>query len=432
MINDMEYFKGKKLLVLGGLTLEIEIVTRAQEMGCYVIVADYNPEVPARKYANQFELISATDVPALVDFCRKENVDAVTTGFIDILMQPCYEVCKELGLPCYFTPKMIEVSTNKIAFKEACDHYGVPVPQTYLVGGEITDDVYSSIRYPVFVKPLDSSGSRGAGVCYNREQLDARFADALSFSGSGNAIIEDYITGRDFLLDYVAVDGEYRLLSMFDRYMAPDRGSAVNMSNIAIAPSRNLGFYLDNINEKVIHMFRGMGFTDGLFFLQGYCDGENLTFFEMGCRLGGSYFNHQRYMFGDDAIKMVIRHALTGKMVRDIARFPVGMANYDGRYAADINFLLKGKEGNVGKIIGIEEIKKRQSCVETLLYCCEGYEWKEARIVDRAIFTAEIVADNKDLLVKEAEIVQNLFDAFDDKGNSILMEKLNSQELYKK
>ena len=68
----MENLKGKKLLVLGGLALECEIVTRAQEMGIYVIVADYNPNVPARKYADRFELISATDVPALVELCKKE------------------------------------------------------------------------------------------------------------------------------------------------------------------------------------------------------------------------------------------------------------------------------------------------------------------------------------------------------------------------
>ncbi len=427
----MDEFKGKKLLVLGGLTLECEIVKRAQQMGIYVIVADYNPAVPARKLADQFELVSATDVPALVDLCRREKIDGVTTGFIDILMQPCYDVCKELGLPCYFTPRMIDVSTNKVEFKKECNRYGVPVPQTYLVGGKITDDVYEKISYPVFVKPLDCSGSRGAGVCYNRDDLERQFADALSYSASGNAIIEDYITGRDFLLDYMAVNGEYRLLSMFDRYMAADRGSAVNMSNIAIAPSRNIDFYLEHINEKVTNMYRELGFKDGLLFMQGYCDGKKVTFFEMGCRLGGSYFNHQQYFFGDDAIRMIIRYAMTGRMVDDIGVFPVDMAKYNGQYAADINFLLKGKEGKVSKIIGIDEIKKRSSCIETLLYADEGYEWTEARIVDRAIFTAEIVAENKKQLVDEAGAIQDLFDAFDDNGNSILMAKLNPQDLYK-
>ena len=152
----------------------------------------------------------------------------------------------------------------------------------------------------------------------------------------------------------------------------------------------------------------------------------------MGCRLGGSYFNHQRHFFGDDAMRMVVRYALTGKMVNDINQYPVDMAKYNGHYAADINFLLKGKEGKVSKVVGRDEIKRLPYCVETIEYVGEGYEWKEDRTIDRAIFTAEIAAENKDQLVKEAGEVHGLYDAFDERGNSLLMEKLNPQDLYKK
>lgn len=427
----MKEFEGKRLLILGGFNQACDIITRAQEMGVYVVVADYNEKVPGNGLADKFSNVSATDVDALVKLAKEEKVDGVTTGFVDILLEPCYEVCKRLGLPYYATPKMIEMSTNKIAFKDACNQYGVPVPQTYLVGGEISDDIFKKIKYPVFVKPLDASGSRGAGVCWNSDQLKKQFNEALGYSVSGNAIIEDYITGRDFLLDYMAVDGEYRLLSMFDRYMASDRGSAVNYSNIAIAPSHNLDFYMQNINEKVTNMFRDLGFRDGLMFMQGYCDGNKLTFFEMGCRLGGSYFNHQRHLFGDDAMRMVIRYALTGKMVEDINHYPIDMARYNGCYAADINFLLKGKQGRVDRIEGIDEIRSLSSCVETIQYKGEGYEWKEDRTVDRAIFTAEISANSKDELIAEADKVNSAFNVFDANGNSLLSEKLNPQELNK-
>lgn len=423
--------EGKRLLLLGGFNQACDIILRAQEMGAYVVVADYNPNLPGKDIADTFSTVSATDVEALVKLAKEERIDGVTTGFVDILLQPCYEVCKRLGLPYYATSKMIEMSTNKVAFKETCMKYGVPVPQTYLVGGEITDDVYSNIKYPVFVKPLDASGSRGAGVCYNSEQLDRQFSEALSYSVTNNAIIEDYITGREFLLDYMAVDGEYRLLSMFDRYKASDRGSAMNFSNISLAPSHNLDFYMKNINDKVITMFRDLGFKDGLMFLQGYCDGKKLTFFEMGCRLGGSFFNHQRHFFGDDAMRMVIRYALTGKMVNDISQYPVDMANYNGGYGADINFLLKGKQGRIDKIVGVDTVRSLPSCIGSIQFENEGYQWKEDRTVDRAIFVAEIAADSKDNLVTEAEKVYNAFNVYDDEGNSLLTERLDTQDLYK-
>lgn len=426
----MKEFEGKKLLILGGFTLACDIVRAAQNMGAYVIVADYNPESPAKYIADRFELISTLDVDALEKFCREENVDGVTTGFVDILLQPCYDLCHRLGLPCYMTPKMIEVSTNKVAFKTECNKYGVPVPQTYLVGGEITDEVYSKINYPVFVKPLDSSGSRGAGVCYNREQLDARFEEALSYSVSHNAIIEDYITGREFLLDYIAVDGEFRLLSIFDRFMTKDRGSAVNYSNISMSPSRKIDKYLRDINDKCINMYKALGFTDGLLFMQGYADGDKITFFEMGCRLGGSYYNHQRTVLGHNAIDMVVRYALAGKMTFDIEKIPVDIAKYNGKYALDCNYLLKGSNETVAKFVGLTEVSQRPCCIAIQKFHDVGYHYVKDRTVDKPIINVEIVCNSPDDVIENVDYINNTFDVLNEKGESILITKLDPRELF--
>lgn len=427
----MKEIEGKKLLILGGIKLACDIVKRAQEMGAYVVVADYLPDSPAKLIADEAVLIDALDVDAIVDYCRAAHIDGVTTGFVDILLQPCYEVCKRLGLPCYLTPKMIEVSTNKAAFKAACNHYGVPVPQTYLIGGYISEEIYAKLQYPVFVKPLDSSGSRGAGVCFNRKELEARFAEAISYSSSGNAIIEDYITGREFLLDYIAVNGAYRLLSMFDRYVTPERGSAVNWSNISMAPSRVIDYYLEDINPKVINMFRELGFTDGLLFMQGYSSGEKVTFFEMGCRLGGSYYNHQRAVLGYNALEMVVNCALTGRMTKDIFMIPVDVAKYKGKFALDCNFLLKGSDETIAEIQGIEEIESMPCCVELQKLHDVGYHYVKDRTVDKPIANAEIVVDSQEEVIEKVNYINKTFDVLNDKGESLLITKMNPEELFK-
>ncbi len=428
----MKEFEGKKLLILGGIRLACDIVRRAQEMGAYVVVADYNniPDSPAKQIADEAVLINALDVDAIVDYCRTAHIDGVTTGFVDILLQPCYEVCKRLGLPCYLTPKMIEVSTNKAAFKKACRQYGVPVPQTYFIGGSISEEVYATLHYPVFVKPLDASGSRGAGVCYNREDLDRRFTEALSYSTSGNVIIEDYITGRDFLLDYIAVGGEFRLLSMFDRYVTSDRGSAVNYANISMSPSSALNNYLKCVNDKVINMYKKLGFTDGLLFMQGYADGGKITFFEMGCRLGGSYYNHQKECLGHDALTMIVRYALSGRMTNAINEIPVDIANYNGKYALDCNFLLKGTDETVSEMKGIAEVTQMPSCISTIQYHDIGYHYTKDRTIDRPIYTVEIVADSEQKVIEDVNYVNRVFDVLNEKGQSILLTKYDPTHLF--
>ena len=85
--------KGKKLLIIGATTTECDIVRYAKAAGIYTIVADYLPDSPAKKVADKAVLINALDVDALVDFCKKEKVDGVITGFVDILLKPYMDVC---------------------------------------------------------------------------------------------------------------------------------------------------------------------------------------------------------------------------------------------------------------------------------------------------------------------------------------------------
>ena len=426
----MREFEGKKLLLLGANRLECDIVKRAQDMGIYVVVADYYTDSPAKLIADEAVLIDALDVDALVDYCRTAHIDAVTTGFVDILLQPCYEVCKRLGLPCYLSPKMIEVSTNKAAFKEACQQYGVPVPKTYLIDNHIPEEMYAELQYPVFVKPLDASGSRGAGVCNNREELDARFEEAIGYSDTDNAIIEEYIKGRDFLLDYIAVDGEFRLLSMFDRFVTSERASAINYADISMSPSNALNTYLEKVNDKVINMYKALGFTDGLFFMQGYSDGDRITFFEMGCRLGGSFYNHQKECLGHDALTMTVRYALSGKMTDSIKDIPVDIANYNGKYALDCNFLLKGTNETVSVMKGVDEVIQLPSCISTIQYEDIGYYYTKDRTIDRPIYTVEIVANSRQKVIEDVNYINRVFDVLNEKGESLLFAKYDPIHLF--
>ena len=422
-------FEGKKLLIIGGTKTECDIVRYAKAKGVYTIVADYDPEAPGMKMADKAALISARDTDALVDFCKQEMVDGVITGFVDILLEPYREVCKRLNLPCYITEKMLSMSTNKEDFKATCDKYGVPVPNTYFMGTNIDEDTFKRISYPVFVKPLDGSGSRGAGVCKNEEELRVKFQEAVEYSASRNAIIEDYITGREFLLDYIAVNGDFRLLSIFDRFMASDRGSAINYSTISMSPSKAVDYYLDKVNDRVINMFKSEGFTDGVLFMQGYYDGNQVTFYEMGCRLGGSYFNHEQACLGYNAMDMIIRFALTGQMVDDINKISKESAKYE-KYALDCNYLLKGTDETVALIVGMEKVEAMPECIEIQKYRDVGYHYGKDRTVDRPIMVAEVVADNKEEVKRIVNYINNEFDVFNEQGESLLMEKLDPELLF--
>ena len=424
----MKEFEGKKLLVLGGFRLACDIIRRAKAIGSYVIVADQNPNLPGNALADKFVQISILDVDAIVDFCRAEKVDGVTTGFVDILLPACYEICKRLNLPYYASKKMISMATNKVDFKDTCMKYGVPVPQTYHIGSSIPAEVFNKIQYPVFVKPMDASGSRGAGVCYNKDELLQQFESAVDYSDTDNAIIEDFLTGREFLANYIAVNGEYRLISLFDRYMSKDRGSAVNFSNMSMAPSKAIDNYLNRVNDKVENMFRELGFNDGILFLQGHSNGEKITFYEMGCRLGGSYYNLEAVNIGENPIDMLVRYAFTGKMVNDISKIRRDVAKYE-KYAIACNYLLKNIDDTIFKMNGIEKVKAMPGCVAVLQYLEEGHHFTVDRTVDKAVLTSYMVVDDFDAVKSSLKYINDTFDVLNERGESLLMEKLQPEDL---
>ena len=424
----MKEFEGKKLLLLGGIKTACAIVEKAQEMGAYVAVADYNTDSPAKLIADEAVLMNATDVDAIVEWCKENHIDGVTTGFVDILMPVVYEVCKKLGLPYYATLKMLSMSTNKVDFKETCEKYGVPVPTTYYIGSKIPDEVYAEIQYPVFVKPLDASGSRGAGACNNREELDAQFTDAVSYSPTNTAVVEDYVTGTEFLLDYVGVNGEFRLLSMFDRYMSPGRGTAINYSNVCLCPPKQINQYYEEANPKVLKMFKELGFTDGLIFLQGHTDGKRITFYEMGCRLGGSFFELEQAVLGLNPVEMTVRYALTGKMMDSIEQVMPRSADFP-KVAMVANYLLEGDDETVAKIDGVDEVKSLDTYVALIQQRDVGCHFEKDRTVDKPILSFFMVADDLEKTKETLAFMNEKIQVTNADGKSLLSEKYNQNNL---
>ena len=54
----------------------------------------------------------------------------------------------------------------------------------------------NKVEFPVFVKPVDSRGSRGQAVCYTMKELLSAIEVAKEESSNGDVLIEKYIKGK--------------------------------------------------------------------------------------------------------------------------------------------------------------------------------------------------------------------------------------------
>ena len=414
-----ESLKGKKLLFLGGVQRACAIVKRARELGVYVAVADYNEDSPAKKFANEAVLISAMDVDAITEYCLKNNIDGITTAYADILLPICLEVGKRIGRPFYADELMIKMSTDKVAFKQYCEKYDVPVPKTYDITADDYKETAKSISYPVFIKPTDASGSRGADICYDYEDFCKKMEYALTFSKKKEVTVEDYLSGTEFILDYILIDGEPYMLSMADRFTSEGRPIAINNPNLMILPSVNLEQYYKVVDPKVKNMFRELGFKNGVVFLQGYAKEDKITFYEMGCRLGGTWPYIDEVFSGFNPIDLLVSHALTGMMLPEKADLSTISPFFKGR-SSIIYFISSQKKGNIAKITGIDEMRKMPEVAATIQYYREGDSFELGRMTDVLFLAIHLAAPNYDALNQAMEKIYETVDYLDENGKSLM------------
>ena len=207
--------KKKKILILGGASVHCKLVRSAKQMGLYTIVTDYLEDSPAKKIADKSYIFDVNDVESIVRMCRSEGVDAVISTHLDPCQRPYQKICQQLGLPCFGTAEQYFKLTDKHAFKQMCMENGVDVIPEYT-----RQDVENgTVPYPLFIKPVDSRGSRGQSVCYNTEQALKAIDFACSESSNGDILIEKYMAGADEVqITYFMVNGKAYLVRTVDSH----------------------------------------------------------------------------------------------------------------------------------------------------------------------------------------------------------------------
>lgn len=414
---------GKKLLFLGGMRTLCDYVLRARELGIITYVADYNITSPAKEVADNAVLLDATNVSDIVNFCKNEGINGITSGFVDILLEPWYKSCEILELPCYLNSELIKLSTNKKYFKEACSTHNIPVPGDIKID---KNDSLEQIKYPVFIKPADASGSRGAAICNNKGEFDYIYEHATSFSKTGGVVVEECLTGVEFLVDYYIVDGKAHLLSMFDRIMSKSRGEAVNYSDLCIAPSIGLKEFKRNIHSKIVELLREKDVKNGIIFFQGFIgkDGR-IKLYEMGCRLGGTFYSVDKACVGVNPLDLLLNHALTGRMIEDETA-----KSFDtefGSIGGVVNLLAKQSDEKINNILGIEEVLSNSCIVHYIQRMFEGDCYVNG--MDNPVISFYFSARNVQEYINIIKDIYTKIKVLNDKGENLLIEQCDLSEI---
>ena len=350
----MNGLEGKKLLILSGCGAHCKVVEAAKEMGIHTIVADYyepSMAAPAKQIADEQWMISLLDEEKLIEKCRAEHVDGVLAHWSDLAQLPYWTVCDRLGYPCTGTKEQFVQMTNKKAFKLLCRKNGVDVIPEY----SLEDVEAGRVKFPVFVKPADSSSSKGQSICSNYEELKRAIAFAEEASFSGEILIEHYIADTNsFQVNYFFIDGTPYVIRTADGYKGLVEEKLDRVALCSVSPSVYTRQFMETANEAFAAMLKSIGFRNGPVMVQGFYDEGVFRFYDPGLRFPGvDYELIYKNVFGVDLVKMLITFALTGKVEEDAIRNE--NVYLDGKAAAILFPTLAA--GTVSDVSGLESLK---------------------------------------------------------------------------
>jgi len=180
-------------MLLGGSSQQVIAIKTAKRLGLSTVLCDYLPNNPGQYCADKFYQISTTDMNSVLDVAKKEKINYIIAYASDPAAPTAAYVAEKLGLPT--NPLcVVETLCNKDKFRKFLAEHGfnTPIANGY---SHVVDAVKDIERYkfPIIIKPVDSSGSKGATVLRDLSGLNAALDFAFSFSRSHRVIIEEFI-----------------------------------------------------------------------------------------------------------------------------------------------------------------------------------------------------------------------------------------------
>lgn len=385
----------KKVLIVGASILQLPAIMKAKELGYYVGVADYNPYAVGISVADEYFNVSTIDIAGIVNVAQKFNPDGIMTLATDMPMRAVSKACEVCGLPGISFDTAIK-ATDKGEMIKAFEAAGVEHPWYYIIHNKNLNSYIDQITYPCIMKPTDNAGSRGVVLCHNRNELEYQFDYSYKESRNGSVIIEEYLSGPEFSVEVMVVDGIPNVLQITDK-LTTGAPHFVEMGHSQ--PTKQNKENKEKIIQLACRAVKAVGINIGPAHVEMILTKDGPKMVELGARMGG------------DCITTHLIPLSTGiDMVGDTIKLACGEKidiKHSWKKASAIRYFDVGV-GVIQGISGLEEAKRISGIKEISI--THGLGEKIGRIessIDRVGFVIS-QADTIDETIKACEKAMNL------------------------
>lgn len=296
-----------RVMIVGAGILQYYLIEKVNELGYISIAVDANPNAIGFTIADFYQTIDIKDKELCLDYARQMKINAVITGATDYGVITSSYIAQKLGLNGlnYSISRIVKnkYEVQKILYKKC-----ITLKKSYRLSSlNEFEIIKNKIQYPVIVKPVDGSGSRGVNKAYSSKKINEFIHEALTNSILSKCMIEPFITGNEYGGEFFVYKGNIYNLIVMSKKMT----DYPYFAELGHTSSMN-----DELNKRIIkkahEIIKALEIDYGSVNMDFIVNDEEVYMVDIGCRMGGNLIGSHIIPMstGIDYMKIIIEAAL--------------------------------------------------------------------------------------------------------------------------
>lgn len=299
-----------KIAVIGASYLQKPLVLKANEMGMYTICFSWEDGAVCKDICHEFHAISITEKELILAVCKKLKIDAILSISSDVAVTTVNYIAHKLGL-IGNSIECSQLSTNKVLMRNKFYRSGIRIPAYIKMDSLDSLNETSNLQFPLIVKPVDRSGSKGITVVHNEKKLKKAVSYALKESFVSCAIVEEFIIGEEISVESISNNGNHEIITFTDKITS---GFPHYVELEHHQPSKFLNSKIKNLIKNIVYKgLNSLNIEFGASHSELIITKENKIYLtEIGARMGGDFIGSNLVYLstGYDYLKSVINLSL--------------------------------------------------------------------------------------------------------------------------
>lgn len=206
----------KKIVIIGANNFQVPLIRKAREMGFETHVFAWEEGAVGREFCDRFYPVSIIEKDEILSIAGKLAPAAVVSIGSDLASITVNYLAEKLGLPGN-TMRCSALTTNKFLMRERLAERGVLCPG-FVKHTSGTGSVDANhLKYPLIIKPVDRSGSRGVTKIETMFEMSDAISRAITESFAGECVIEEFVTGKEYSVEMISFRGEHHFLQITEK-----------------------------------------------------------------------------------------------------------------------------------------------------------------------------------------------------------------------